>query len=1086
MIDKNKIIETATKFVQKGQYDKAIKEYLKLIEADPKDSRILQKVGDLYQKKGEPERAADYFLKVGESYTSDGFFLKAVAVYKQVLKLDDTRIDVNLKLAELYQQLGLMSDAMAQLQIVSAHHESRGDALATLDLLKRMVELDPDNIASRIKLAELYARDNHNGEAVAEFQKAAGYLKRNNRVDDYIKVAERLVFLDPGNIELARELAQIYLAKQDTKRALAKLQVCFKADPRDVETLNLLAQAFQELGQISKTVSVYKELAKIYDEQDRVDEERAVWEKIRAVAPDDPEAEQHLAPPVAAQPAPASREARPPSGARHAAAALGPDQLAKLLTETDVYVKYGLHDKALEHLKRVFAADPDNIEGHDRAYALAKAAGQHARAEEELVTVVRLSIAAGDADRARARLHDLLETSPGHPEVAGFLDAVGQYGAGEEEVDDSILIDAEDAEVLVDDVGFGASAELSEDHPALDAAGADLADEALIDDQMLLSAGGDEELLAVGDDEALLAASDDDMALEVSNATVEDEALRVAGDGAAPAELDEALLSVSGDEPFFDVGQSEPAVSGTFELLTDDEALISADVDSPPELGEGLNEDLNQGPSDFAVEAAVDAEELDVAELQVEPYALDASDESVDDLVFADALDDQAPRPTAVYSPEQIASALEVDAQADDALFAVPDESDPDAELLDANEITGEQTSVGALPVQPLDPEPVAALGDEEDEGTQADAANATRVVNLADLARSDSWVTAAKVQAAPPADAVRTSMRLPAAPPAKPAPPVADLDPEPVDEAPEEDPAEDELDEAGFFIGQGDLETARDILETVLLAYPNHARARSSMAELEAAEAAAARAPASEPVADQSFDLAAELAEELGEAADDAEASPLQPGEDGFQISHEDVFAEFKKGVSKVVKPEDADTHYDLGIAYKEMGLTLDAVTEFEQAQAGSVGKPREVDCCASIAACRRELGDDEGAIDAYRAGLALPQAGPDATKAMLFEIATCFESLNEPNQALAYYQKVASLDPKYRDATGCVARLVDAGAVAAEDKGNKGGGSNGTPLNGKSGGGHGSNGSGPAGAAARPSSGGTKPSTRSKIGYV
>ncbi|MBN1206635.1 MAG: tetratricopeptide repeat protein, partial [Myxococcaceae bacterium] len=87
-MDKNKIIEAAAKLVAKGAYDKAIKEYQKVLEVDAKDVRVLQKMGELYQKKNDNAQAAHYFTKVAESYSSDGFFLKAVALYKQVLKLN--------------------------------------------------------------------------------------------------------------------------------------------------------------------------------------------------------------------------------------------------------------------------------------------------------------------------------------------------------------------------------------------------------------------------------------------------------------------------------------------------------------------------------------------------------------------------------------------------------------------------------------------------------------------------------------------------------------------------------------------------------------------------------------------------------------------------------------------------------------------------------------------------------------------------------------------------------------------------------------------------------------------------------------
>src|SRR6476660_158999 len=109
-MDKNKVIEGAAKLVAKGQYDKAIKEYQKVLDADPKDVRVLQKMGELYQKKNDNPEAAKYFVRVAESYSQDGFFLKAVALYKQVLKLNPEMVDVHLKLAELHQQLGLMSE----------------------------------------------------------------------------------------------------------------------------------------------------------------------------------------------------------------------------------------------------------------------------------------------------------------------------------------------------------------------------------------------------------------------------------------------------------------------------------------------------------------------------------------------------------------------------------------------------------------------------------------------------------------------------------------------------------------------------------------------------------------------------------------------------------------------------------------------------------------------------------------------------------------------------------------------------------------------------------------------------------------
>ena len=127
-VDKNKITAEATKLVQKGQFDKAIKAYERILQDDPKDVRVLLKVGELQQKKGDNAGAAGTFNRVADAYGEQGFFLKAVAVYKQIIKLTPDDVRVNERLAGLYQQLGLMSDAMGQLQVVAAAYEKAVEA----------------------------------------------------------------------------------------------------------------------------------------------------------------------------------------------------------------------------------------------------------------------------------------------------------------------------------------------------------------------------------------------------------------------------------------------------------------------------------------------------------------------------------------------------------------------------------------------------------------------------------------------------------------------------------------------------------------------------------------------------------------------------------------------------------------------------------------------------------------------------------------------------------------------------------------------------------------------------------------------
>ncbi|HWN67557.1 MAG TPA: tetratricopeptide repeat protein, partial [Haliangium sp.] len=493
--NKNKVMEVARRYTDKGQLDKAIKEYLRVVDDDPQDVRVWLKIGDLYVKKGAKREATETYQRVAEFYSGQGFFLKAVAVYKQILKLNPRLVEVNLKLAELYRQLGLMSDSMQHFEMVAGHFHREGKTKEALATVRQLVELAPDNVATRIKLAELYSKEGMLEEAVAEFGTACEYLRAQEREEDFVKVGERLLWHKSDNVTLSRELARIYLRRNDARRALQKLQASFKTNPRDVETLELLAQAFQHLEQSAKTVSVLKEMARVLEEDGKRDRVADVYQRILRLAPTDRDALAHVgqiaagsgpaatpqtvAPPVPARPGvppplpararpltvsmPAPPEprisqptgsvplVRPPttgsvpvleershasvvrenaaarSGARPIASDFPEDPsfessaageehseaIAKILTETDVYVKYGLKDKAIEHLRRVFTLDPVNVEARERLKDLLIAMGRRDEALAELMQLAELS-ASYNRDRAGGYLRQLLSFQPGH------------------------------------------------------------------------------------------------------------------------------------------------------------------------------------------------------------------------------------------------------------------------------------------------------------------------------------------------------------------------------------------------------------------------------------------------------------------------------------------------------------------------------------------------------------------------------------------------------------------------------------------------------------------------------------------------
>ena len=456
-VDKNKIVAEATRFVQKGQYDKALKAYEKILAEDRKEVRTLLKVGEIHQKKGDVAAAAGTFNQVAEIYGEQGFFLKAVAVYKQIAKLTPDDVRVNEKLAGLYQQLGLLNDATNQLQAVATAYEKAGDQGRHLDVLRRLLDLDPENVVTCQRLGDLYAKANRATEALELYRRAAAHLKENKRGDEYVKVAERIFGLTPDDLKLAKELAQEYLARGDTKKALGKLQICHGTDKQDVDTLRLMAQAFRDLGQVSKTIAVYRALARVYAERGRRDEAALTWRMVLDLLPDDSEAQEELAasaaagppsdhppagpPPAAAVPPPPSiprppgvpaqrppvprpPEVRPaPPQIARPPGPVGPARtdavspVARILTETDVYLKYGLHEKALDHVRKILESDPGNPDALERIRDIRDVLGDREGAAEAADLTVKALLERGDEARLEHATERLRQLDPGHAVV---------------------------------------------------------------------------------------------------------------------------------------------------------------------------------------------------------------------------------------------------------------------------------------------------------------------------------------------------------------------------------------------------------------------------------------------------------------------------------------------------------------------------------------------------------------------------------------------------------------------------------------------------------------------------------------------
>ena len=191
--------------------------------------------------------------------------------------------------------------------------------------------------------------------------------------------------------------------------------------------------------------------------------------------------------------------------------------------------------------------------------------------------------------------------------------------------------------------------------------------------------------------------------------------------------------------------------------------------------------------------------------------------------------------------------------------------------------------------------------------------------------------------------------------------------------------------------------------------------QAAESMAQ---AARAAATAPPSAGAGQEGVDFVvvddgefADLAEEVAREIETAGAAEPVEVE---APSVEEIVASFKQGVAENLSPEDYDTHYNLGIAYREMGLIDEAIGEFEIAI-----KSRDymIGCCSLLGLCFRDKGESDTAMDWYRRGLAEPDLLDQERHALLYDLAETYETAGDLEAARRAFGEISTVDGGYRD---------------------------------------------------------------------
>lgn len=246
---KEKFLESAQKFILKGQLDRAIKDYEQVVAMDPDDVRQRQRLAELLVRVNRKEGAIGEYESIGKHYADNGYYLKAIAVYKQIHKLDPDNIKTSLSLASLNEKQGLTGNALAEYSRVYSFYDRSGKRADANSILEKMIAIDPENLNTRLKFAEARFAGGNADPAYEDFVQIALLLRKREDENALKQVCDRVDYLYAGKREFLLDLAASQLRSGDAASAIPGLREIANKDQHNLRAWQLLADALRTAGE---------------------------------------------------------------------------------------------------------------------------------------------------------------------------------------------------------------------------------------------------------------------------------------------------------------------------------------------------------------------------------------------------------------------------------------------------------------------------------------------------------------------------------------------------------------------------------------------------------------------------------------------------------------------------------------------------------------------------------------------------------------------------------------------------------------------------------------------------------------------
>ena len=983
-------------------------------------------------EKGLIGNALENYKFVYSHYAKHNQVAKSLDILQKMADMRPADIALRLKLADMYAKEGMKSQSSQAYLEAADVHVSKEAFQDAREIFKKVLALDPDNKVVYYKAGVIYFKEGKFNEACKAFKPAFDAdpsnqellelylesLSKAGRDVDVEEVYKKLLSQDPRRIDLRDKLYRIYLAKQDFDKALAEalamaavrveskefeaaeelLKGFVAESPRSIDGRRKLSDFYQSIDKPSSAAEELVQAAEVLIEDGDKENAKELLARAVDLAPDHAAARSRLASlqqPVAPKAEPPAVPVAPPEASAAPAATKPsvfeePPALTEAFAEVEVLIKYGLAAKAIEQLEELAERFPGSPLVHARLRDLYQEGGNTGKAVDHVLALAAIYDREGMSERAEMSLRAALEM---FPESTAIRARLGLAPVAAAEAEEKMPPPVFTEELTAEEAPFQSGASVEE---AASVFGQGDLDMAGLDADVPPTAGF----------------------TEASGGVIE---------LGAPEQAEPFMTEFAPEEAL----SFKPTPVAQQPVAEPPVAAFTPVEEAPVQEASPVEQQRSRPLRTEYVPGVGRRHEEPKAE-PVEDHA--AQHEAYEEQPYAEAPAAEEETPFKEEHPEPEAVAEEPLAAGELADIDIS-EVWAEAEFYYQQGLFNEAKKHYAKIIQlnPSDMRAIARLSEisREAEESQEFTKLAEAVEDLEEFMPSGS-LDGELASSESDEEAVRTLMQeiqtlhKPVQPKGRPIvvpPPEKTQKPAPLREASQPKPAAPApLQEQ--FMKQAQPKNDRYVPPVPQKApVPPAASADEDYFDLGeelSKMSMPAAAPTQPPPTDDFFDLAAELKDELGTVS--VSSQPTAAAEDQ---TLDDIFEDFKKGVEAQEGKHDADTHYNLGVSYKEMGLLDDAIAEFILTPEG---ESKFVQSRYLLGLCYMEQGDYQSAITEMHNALNYSMTYNGNTEEridMHYDLGLAYQGAVDVEAALAEFQEVYNADPEFRDVASKIEEL-------------------------------------------------------------